>query len=89
MWSDWVSNPGPLALESDMLPTVPCCPATVILSCVSVESRNQVAKLVCQSSSPGLNTWRWKCFYMQAGVHSLSLSLSHSPDITKILSKRT
>ena len=22
MWSDWVSNPGPLALESDALPTV-------------------------------------------------------------------
>ena len=28
MWPDWVSNPGPLALESDELSTGPCGLAT-------------------------------------------------------------
>ena len=28
MWPDWVSNPGPLALESDALPTALCGLAT-------------------------------------------------------------
>ena len=34
MWLDWVSNPGPLAYESDALPTVLRGPA-VFLSLVS------------------------------------------------------
>ena len=29
MWPDWVSNPGPLALESDALPTALCCLASL------------------------------------------------------------
>ena len=31
MWPDRVSNPGPLALESDVLPTVLCGPAVSCL----------------------------------------------------------
>ena len=30
MWPDWVSNTGPLALESDMLPTVLCGTAATV-----------------------------------------------------------
>ena len=29
MWPDWVSNPGPLALESDALPAAPRGPAKI------------------------------------------------------------
>ena len=31
MWPDWVSNSGPLALESDALPTALRDPATLIV----------------------------------------------------------
>ena len=32
MWPGWVSNPGPLDLESDALPTALCGPAIVVAS---------------------------------------------------------
>ena len=37
MWSDWVSNPGPLALESDALLTTPRDPAELLRESRTVE----------------------------------------------------
>ena len=36
MWPDWVSNPGPLPLESDALPTALRGPAVCVCVCVCV-----------------------------------------------------
>ena len=36
MWPDWVSNSGPLALESDALPTTLRGPAVCVCVCVCV-----------------------------------------------------
>ena len=36
MWPDWVSNPGPLALETDALPPVPLGLASTLLDCLNV-----------------------------------------------------
>ena len=38
MWPDRVSNPGPLALESDALPTAPRGPVLLIVSMVNTVS---------------------------------------------------
>ena len=38
MWPDRVSNPGPLALESDALPTALCGPAVCVCVCVYLYS---------------------------------------------------
>ena len=34
MWPDWVSNPGPLPIESDALPTALRGPAVCVCVCV-------------------------------------------------------
>ena len=36
MWPDWVSNPGPLALESGALPTALRGPAVCVFVCMYV-----------------------------------------------------
>ena len=36
MWPDWVSNPGPLPLQSDALPTALRGPAVCVCVCVCV-----------------------------------------------------
>ena len=41
MWPDWVSNPGPLLLESDALPTVLCGPAVCVCVCVRERERGR------------------------------------------------
>ena len=44
MWLDWVSNPGPLGLESDALTTVLCGPADQFASpgcCCWLRSRSR------------------------------------------------
>ena len=38
MWPDRVSNPGPLALESDALPTAPRGPAIIIIIIIIIWS---------------------------------------------------
>ena len=38
MWPDWVSNSGPLALESDALPTTLRGPAVCVCVCVYLYS---------------------------------------------------
>ena len=39
MWPDWVSNPGPLPLESDALPTALRGPAVCVCVCVRERER--------------------------------------------------
>ena len=42
MWPDWVSNPGPLPLESDALPIALRGPAVCVCSCVCALEREGV-----------------------------------------------
>ena len=53
MWPDQVSNPGPLALESDALRTALCCQASYngILSILTLNHENDAASrqsMVCR-----------------------------------------
>ena len=41
MWPDWVSNPGPLPLESVALPTALRSPAVCVCVCVCVRERER------------------------------------------------
>ena len=41
MWPDWVSNPGPLPLESDALPTALRGPAVCVCVCACVCPRER------------------------------------------------
>ena len=46
MWPDWVSNPGPLPLESDALPTALRGPAVCVCVCVLFSLATSSAEIV-------------------------------------------
>ena len=51
MWPDWVSNPGPLPLESDALPTALRGPAVCVCVCVCERERERERERGCLYSS--------------------------------------
>ena len=47
MWPDWVSNPGPLPLETDALPTALRGPAVCVCVCVFERERERERERGC------------------------------------------
>ena len=67
MWPVWVSNPGPLPLESDALPTAIRVPAVCVCVCVCV----YVCVCVCARERRGAYTVmsRWEILLLKNHSH--------------------
>ena len=60
MWPDWVSNPGPLPLESDALPTALRGPAVCMCVRVCVCTCECVRDCVCARERMGAYRVQWE-----------------------------
>ena len=86
MWLDWVSNPGPLPLKSDALPTALRGPTVCVCVCVCVCERERERRgAYTVMSSVGNSNSHFslgKKYYMY--VEKLSRRLSHVLKISAI-----